>query len=164
MDVEASKSRKCISCLHRWSWNSCESVTRALIFTYTFLPIISWWEGVWAGILDCGFSPQSAQVGQNRVSDTFLVTAWIKSHLKLLGSKSHFYKVNILPAESHSQGKQLRRSLCLAAALKRKGRLEQIAPTCLLAGKGSISEIQTKCQWPVNGCLTAQAILNYMTL
>lgn len=60
-------------------------VSQGLILTYTFLPIISCWEGVWAGVLDPGFSPCSAQVGQNRVSDTLLLTARMKSDLKLLG-------------------------------------------------------------------------------
>lgn len=33
-DVKVSKSRKCISCLHRRSWNSCESVTRTHFHLY----------------------------------------------------------------------------------------------------------------------------------
>lgn len=50
--VKVSKSRKCISCLHRRSWNSCESVTKThfhLHFPANYLLVGRCEPGSWTG-------------------------------------------------------------------------------------------------------------------
>lgn len=125
-------------------------MSQGLIFIYTFLPIISWWEGMWARILDRGFSPCSVQVGKTE----WVTPSWSQRELKVILScldrnlTSTRLKLNPIHRESSWGG-----GLCLAGALKRKGSLEQIAPPGSREGEHwwEADQVSVTCEW-VFGC------------